>query len=164
MSEIDRFPRVSGVELTAIDPDSPAAQSCLGRYFDELSSRFPDGYDRGGDDAAELDAFRPPQGCFLVARLSGEPVGCGALRTLAPRTGEIKRLWVSPAARGLGLGRRLLEALEQAGREREMRRMRLDTHRSLTEAQRLYLTSGYREIARFNANPHAHHWFEKTLD
>ena len=164
MTEVDRLLRASGIELTPVDPRSAGAQWCLGRYFDELSSRFPEGYDHGADGATDLDDFRPPQGCFLVASLFGGSVGCGGIRTLAPRTGEIKRLWVSPQVRGLGIGRRLLEALERVGRERKMRRVRLDTHESLTEARHLYRSSGYNEIAQFNDNPYAHHWFEKTLE
>lgn len=164
MAEVDRLLRASDIELTTVDPRSRSAQWCLGRYFEELAARFPEGYDRSADGAADLDAFKPPKGCLLVARLFGEPVGCGALRALAPRSGEIKRLWVSPQMRGLGVGRKLLEALEAAGRRRRMRSVRLDTHESLTEAQHLYRSCGYREIPRFNDNPYAHHWFEKTLD
>ena len=63
----------------------------------------------------------------------------------------------------MGVGRKLLVALEHAARERGLLTVRLDTHSSLAEALRLYRTAGYREIARFNDNPYAHHWFEKTL-
>jgi ribosomal protein S18 acetylase RimI-like enzyme len=164
MSEVDRLLRASAVEITAMDPQDSNAQWCLDRYFDELGSRFPGGYDRGVDAASDLDDFRPPKGGILVAALFGEPVGCGAIRTFAPRIGEIKRLWVSPEVRGLGVGRKLLEALERAARKRKMKAVRLDTHESLTEAQHLYRNSGYREIARFNDNLYAHHWFEKSLD
>lgn len=164
MTEVDRLLSAPSIELTAADPHGPAARECLARYFDELSSRFPEGFDRGTDDSAEVDEFRPPQGGFLIATLSGRPVGCGALRTLGPRTGEIKRLWVAPQVRGLGLGRRLLAALELGARERGLRGVRLDTHQSLAEARHLYRICGYREIARFNDNPYAHHWFEKILD
>ncbi len=164
MTEVERLLRASGIEMTPVDPYGPNAQWCLGRYFEELASRFPEGYDRGADVAAGLDEFRPPEGCLLLASLFGESVGCGALRVLTPRMGEIKRLWVSPQVRGLGVGRRLLETLEQAARERKLRCVRLDTHESLAEARQLYRTSGYREIARFNANPYAHHWFEKILE
>lgn len=164
MSEVDRLLRGSAVELTAAPPEDSGAQWCLGRYFDELGSRFPEGYDRGTDAASDLDDFRSPKGCFLVANLFGEAVGCGGIRTFAPRIGEIKRLWVSPEVRGLGVGRKLLEGLERAARKRKMGAVRLDTHESLTEAQSLYRNSGYREIERFNDNAYAHHWFEKSLD
>jgi ribosomal protein S18 acetylase RimI-like enzyme len=71
---------------------------------------------------------------------------------------------VSREFRGQGVGRKLLEALERAARDRELRAVRLDTHSSLGEALRLYRASGYREIPRFNDNPYARHWFEKALD
>ena len=72
-------------------------------------------------------------------------------------------MWVAPAARGTGLGRRLLADLEARARDHGCTRVRLDTNRTLTEAIALYRTSGYREVAAFNDEPYAHHWFEKTL-
>lgn len=156
--------RASGVEVTPVSVRGPQARVCLGRYFDEIAARFPEGFDRDTDGAAYLDDFEPPAGVFLVALILGEPAGCGALRTFSPGIGEIKRMWVSPEARGMGVGRRLLGALEHAARDRSLRAVRLDTHSSLAEALRLYQTAGYREIPRFNDNPYAHHWFEKALD
>ncbi|MDE2052675.1 MAG: GNAT family N-acetyltransferase [Gammaproteobacteria bacterium] len=156
--------RASSVEVTSVSAHGPAALVCLDRYFDELAARFPEGFDREGDGAAELDDYTPPAGVFLVAQILGEPAGCGALRTLSPGIGEIKRMWVSPEVRGLGVGRKLLESLERTARERKLRAVRLDTHSTLAAALRLYQTSGYREIPRYNDNPYAHHWLEKTLD
>ncbi len=72
-------------------------------------------------------------------------------------------MWVAPHARGLGLGRRLLRELERRARENGARTVRLETNRALKEAIQLYRSSGYREVARFNAEPYAHHWFEKKL-
>jgi ribosomal protein S18 acetylase RimI-like enzyme len=156
--------RVPGLEVTAVGVHGPEARLCLGRYFDEIAARFPEGFDRDVDGAAYLDDFEPPTGVFLVARMLGDPAGCGALRTFSPGVGEIKRMWVSPAMRGKGVARTLLEALEHSARERGLRAVRLDTHSSLAEALRLYRTAGYRDIARFNDNPYAHHWLEKTLE
>jgi GNAT superfamily N-acetyltransferase len=76
---------------------------------------------------------------------------------------EIKRVWTAPSARGLGVARRMLRALEAAAREAGVNTLRLDTNRALTEAHALYRSEGYHEIARFNDNPYAHHWFEKGL-
>ena len=90
-------------------------------------------------------------------------VGCGALKTLARRCGEIKRMWVAPDARGLGVGQRLLDALETHAGDMSLTTLRLDTNRSLTEARALYTRNGYREIAPYNDNPYADHWFEKKL-
>jgi ribosomal protein S18 acetylase RimI-like enzyme len=155
--------RVSSVEVTQISAHGPAARVCLGRYFEELAARFPEGFDRADEGPAELDEFTPPAGAFLVAQIFGEPAGCGALRTFSPGIGEIKRMWVSPEVRGLGVGRRLLESLERCAMERKLRLVRLDTHSCLEAALQLYRTSGYREIPQYNDNPYAHHWFEKAL-
>ena len=76
---------------------------------------------------------------------------------------DAKRMWVAPAARGLGLGPRLLAELERHAREAGVRTLRLDTNRALTEALALYRSAGFREIERFNDEPHAHHWFAKSL-
>jgi GNAT superfamily N-acetyltransferase len=156
--------RVSSVEVTPVSAHGPAAWACLERYFEELAARFPEGFDWGSDGGVELDDYLPPAGVFLVAQILGEPAGCGALRTFSPGVGEIKRMWVSPEVRGLGVGRRLLEELECAARVRSLHAVRLDTHAALAQALQLYRSSGYREIPRFNDNPYAHHWFEKTLD
>lgn len=163
MAEVDRLLRASGVEIVQTLPKSPEARWCLDRYFDELALRFEDGFDRDAGMASDVECFVPPNGTFLVAQLFGTPVGCGALRTLKGGVGEIKRMWLAPEMRGLGVGRRLLAALERAACERKMRSIRLDTHESLTEAIRFYRASGYREVERYNDNPYAHHWFTKTL-
>ena len=85
-------------------------------------------------------------------------------RWAEPRVAEIKRMWIAPSARGIGIGRRLLQELEQVARRLKLRVIRLDTNESLREALRLYRSSGYREIDRYNDNPYAHHWFEKAVD
>jgi ribosomal protein S18 acetylase RimI-like enzyme/DNA-binding MarR family transcriptional regulator len=163
MSEVERLLRASSVEFAPADPSSPDAQRCLDRYFAELAKRFREGYDRDVDGRDDVRDFAPPRGALLIARLFGEPVGCGGLRTLEPRVGEIKRMWVAPGARGLGIGRRLLRELERVARRRGLRTIRLDTNESLKEALELYRSSGYREIGRYNNNPYAHHWFGKVL-
>src|SRR5690348_310850 len=163
MSEVERLLRASGIEIAQEDPASDDAERCLARYFAEIDARFDGGFDRTRGGAAELDDFVPPRGCLLLARLHSEPVGCGALRTFEPGVGEIKRMWISPEVRGLGVGRRLLAELERVAKKRRMRAIRLDTNASLAEALHLYRSAGYREIGRFNDNPYAHHWFEKTL-
>jgi ribosomal protein S18 acetylase RimI-like enzyme len=73
-------------------------------------------------------------------------------------------MWVSPAVRGLGVGRRLLEQLECVTVEHGSRVIRLETNRALREAVALYRSCGYREVDAFNGEPYADHWFEKTLD
>jgi ribosomal protein S18 acetylase RimI-like enzyme len=73
-------------------------------------------------------------------------------------------MWVAPAVRGLGLGRRLLTEIEARAAAHGARTIRLETNGALTEAIGLYRATGYREVDAFNDEPHAHHWFEKTLD
>ena len=72
-------------------------------------------------------------------------------------------MWVSPGARGLGVGKRPLQALENKARSLGYRTVCLETNKALTEAQQLYRSSGYREVAPFNDEPYANHWFEKRL-
>jgi ribosomal protein S18 acetylase RimI-like enzyme len=153
----------TGLAIESADPRSRDAQYCLDAYFAEIDSRFPGGFDREAGAADAVEDFVSPHGCLMLVRLDGEPVGCGALRILEPGIGEIKRMWVSPQARGLGVGRKLLEVLERSALERGMHALRLDTNASLSEALRLYQSAGYREVDRFNDNPYAQHWFEKTL-
>ena len=100
---------------------------------------------------------------MIVAHLRETPVACGALKLHADVPAELKRMWVAPSARGLGVGARLLRELEQQARSAGVRVLRLETNRALKEAIALYRTSGYREVAPFNAEPYAHHWFEKRL-
>ena len=77
----------------------------------------------------------PPSGAFLIARVNGQPAGCGALRTLSPGVGEIARMWVDRAHRGLGIGRRLLEGLEQQAVALGLDCVRLDTNRALRRGE-----------------------------
>jgi DNA-binding MarR family transcriptional regulator len=151
------------VDIRIEDPAAPDAQRCLQAYFTELDTRFGDGFDPGQSNPAAADELRPPDGLILLARLAEAPVGCGAVKLHGTRPAELKRMWVDPAARGLGLGRRLLQELEQHARESGARVVRLETNRELTEAIRLYRSSGYREVPPFNQERYADHWFEKTL-
>lgn len=163
MTDVERLLRAASVELTPAHLSDIDAQWCLERYFTELDRRFPDGFDPGVGATDDHDDYTPPRGRFLIARLFGRPIGCGAVRTLEPGVGEIKRMWIAPNARGLGIGRRLLDELERVARRRRLRAIRLDTNASLTEALHLYRSAGYRRIPRFNDNPYAQRWFEKRL-
>jgi ribosomal protein S18 acetylase RimI-like enzyme len=100
---------------------------------------------------------------LLVAMLHGDPVGCGALKLHEEGWAEVKRMWVSPTVRGLGLGRRLLAELETQAAAHGIRTLRLETNRALTEAIGLYRAAGYREVDAFNTEPYADHWFEKSI-
>jgi len=151
------------VRIDEEPPTSRDAQYCLSEYYRELSRRFESGFDPSQSLAPSLDEFLPPKGAFLVMRLSGEPVGCGGFKPNSPDAAYLKRMWISPSARGLGLGMRLLGALEEKARSKGYRKVQLETNQSLTEAQKLYRRCGYLEVAPFNDEPYAHHWFEKLL-
>jgi DNA-binding MarR family transcriptional regulator/GNAT superfamily N-acetyltransferase len=164
MREVRRLLAVASLTIAVEPPSSASARACVAAYVGELAARFEEGFDPGnGNPTPDDAALTPPAGCFLLARLDGRAVGCGALRRLAPGIGEIKRMWVAPEARGLGLARRLLSALEDEARGLGLGHVRLDTNRALAEAQALYRSAGYRAIGRFNDNPYADFWFEKEV-
>lgn len=163
MTMVERLLTTGLVEITVEDPRTDDATTCLQSYFAELDERFDIGFDPAASIPAEPDEMTEPAGLFLVARLHGKPVGCGALKFHGRQPTELKRMWVSPDARGLGLGRRLLGELERAARERGVRVVRLETNGSLLEAIAMYRSSGYTEVAAFNDEPYADHWFEKRL-
>jgi DNA-binding MarR family transcriptional regulator/GNAT superfamily N-acetyltransferase len=162
MGSVERLFTASAVRLQVVDPRTRAARTCLESYFAELAVRFDAGFDPTRGIPATVDELTPPRGYFVLATLRGEPAGCGALKCHRA-FGEVKRMWVAPPSRGLGIGRRILERLEALARRRRIPLLRLETNRSLTEAQALYRASGYREVKAFNDEPYAHHWFEKRL-
>lgn len=99
-------------------------------------------------------AYAPPEGRLLLAFDSvGAPVGCVALRKIADGIAEMKRLYVRPAARGTGLGRRLTEVVIAEARAAGYGKIRLDTLSTMTEAQKLYAALGFVDIAAYNEHP-----------
>ena len=163
MAEVERLLTASTVHLEELDPDHPDAAHCLRSYAAELRELFDGGFDPANSLLPDPGELRAPRGLFLVARLHGGPVGCAGLKLPPGSPAEIKRLWVSPRSRGLGLARRLLSELETRAARHGSDRVRLDTNRALTAATRLYRDSGYTEVPAFNDEPYAHHWFEKLL-
>ena len=163
MSEIERLLTASLVTVAVEDPATPDARSCVGQYFAELACRFETGFDAARSLSADDAELTPPNGLLLIARLRDTPIGCGALKFHGAAPAELKRMWVSPRARGLGVGSRLLRELEEHARAANVSVLRLETNRALTEAIALYRSSGYVEVAPFNAEPYAHHWFEKRI-
>jgi DNA-binding MarR family transcriptional regulator/ribosomal protein S18 acetylase RimI-like enzyme len=163
----DMVRRLLDASLIAVGPepaDSADARWCLAQYFEELGRRFDQGFDPARSiPAAEAD-LTPPHGVLLVARLRGRPIGCGALKLHPGEPTELKRMWVDPSARGLGLGRRLLRELEEHAATAGTTTIRLETNASLAEAIALYRSAGYAEVAAFNDEPYAHHWFEKRIN
>ncbi|AKG42703.1 MarR family transcriptional regulator [Streptomyces xiamenensis] len=163
LAEAERLLTAGTVSLDPVDPDHPDAQHCLRSFFAELGERLDTGFDPARSLLPDAGELRAPRGVFLVARLHGEPVGCAGLKLPADAPAEVKRMWVSPATRGLGLARRFLTELEARAAGHGYDTLRLDTNKVLTEAIRLYHAYGFTEVPAFNAEPYAHHWFEKRI-
>jgi DNA-binding MarR family transcriptional regulator/GNAT superfamily N-acetyltransferase len=163
MAEVERLLAAMTIEIGIEPPASADARWCLAEYFRELAERFETGFDPAKSNPAADQEMTPPAGCFVVARLAGRPVGCGALKCKSKTIGEIKRMWTAPETRSQGVARRVLDRLETEARAFGLKRLRLETNRMLKEAQGLYRRQGYEEVAPFNDEPYAHHWFEKRL-
>lgn len=163
MDDVARLLTAGQLAIDVVDPADPAARYCLDEYVAELNERFESGFDPASSLPALPDEMRPPAGLFLVAMLHGEPVGCGALKFHARAPTELKRMWVSPVVRGLGVGRALLGALERRAADHGTRTVRLETNKSLKEAIAMYRSAGYREVRAFNDEHYADHWFEKRV-
>ncbi|HEY1105570.1 MAG TPA: GNAT family N-acetyltransferase [Agromyces sp.] len=156
-------------EIIRVDPASAAATTILRRYYDDIITRFygrPATSDEiahelhghpAGDLLGELGTF------FVALGDDGDPLGCAGARYVDADTAELTRVFVSPGARGLGLGAALIAAVEgdvlRAGRSV----VRLDTRSDLVEARALYAKLGYAEVEPFNDEPYAQHWFAKDL-
>jgi DNA-binding MarR family transcriptional regulator len=156
--EVKRLLAISLVSIEIEDPKSADARWCLAHYFAELGERFEERFDPGRTLPADAADMVPPAGVFLIARFSGQPAGCGALKH-----GELVRMWVDRPHRGLGIGARILDALEEQAGALGHETVRLYTNRSLTEAKAMYRARGYVEIPRYNDDPYANHWFQKRL-
>jgi GNAT superfamily N-acetyltransferase len=164
MADGERLSTSALVEVSVVDPGHRDAQHCLAEYFAELDRRFPGGFDVAQSLHADAGDFRPPSGAFVVARLHGEAVGCGAVHFEADEPAYLKRMWVSPAVRGAGVGARLLAELEAIASRHGDDAVRLETNGSLTEAVAMYRARGYVEVEPFNEEPYGDHWFVKQLD
>lgn len=150
------------IGIAETGPEAPGARHCLAEYYAELARRFPGGFDVTlSRDPDAADMIRP-RGIFLVAAADGLPVACAGLKGHGS-WGEVKRLWVAPAARGLGLATRLMARIETTARELGMDRLRLDTNAALPEAVAMYRGAGWTEIPRFNDDPYPDVFFEKRL-
>jgi DNA-binding MarR family transcriptional regulator/GNAT superfamily N-acetyltransferase len=163
MRSVERLITASLVETRIVDPEDPDARRCLRAYVAELNRRSDIPFDPHNGSTAEPHEVRAPAGAFLVAYLSGEAIGCGAVKHRPGGPSDIKRMWVAESARGLGIGRRLLRELEQLARERGARMAQLETNAELVEAITMYRSAGYAEVPAFNEEPFADHWFAKPL-
>lgn len=135
------------IEIRREDILSPVAQQLIGALNAELDHRYPE----EGANFFRLDADEVAEGRggFFVAYNSGKPVGCGAVRRTDPHVAEIKRMYVAPTARGRGVGRRILDALEAEARRLGARRLVLETGPRQPEAIALYSRAGFTEIPLF---------------
>jgi DNA-binding MarR family transcriptional regulator/GNAT superfamily N-acetyltransferase len=167
MREVERLLTVASTQITAVDPEHSDARYCLAEYVAELNRRSDRGFDPSVGATALPHEVRPPAGEFFVAYLHGEPIGCGAVKhhadAPAETAAEIKRMWIAPSARGLGLGRLLLEKLEACALAGGARVAHIETGAVLTEALALYRSAGWFDVPAFNQEPFADHWLEKTL-
>jgi GNAT superfamily N-acetyltransferase len=142
--------------------DSPEVQRLITVMNARRRARMPEFTPSGGSTVEPSD-FVAPAGVFLIAARDEEPVGCGGLRHLSAGVGEIKRLFVSPPARGQGIATALLRALEDRATSLGYSTVRLDTDGGVPAALALFRSQGYREIDDYNGNEYARYWFEKCL-
>ncbi len=142
---------------------SDVATKCLNAFATELSERLNTGFDLENSGDPELSQMQRPHGTFVVAQLGDMPLGCVGVKGNGTAVAEIKRMWIAPAARGLGLARRLMKTSEDAARALSITTLRLDTNRILFEAVNLYKNMGWTEIDRFNDDPYPDIFFEKKL-
>jgi GNAT superfamily N-acetyltransferase len=147
---------VSDLEIRQTRFGAPAAQTLVEAAQADLAAR----YGSGDENPIEAIEFDPPEGCFLVAWRDGQPVACGGWRTLshvlevadatpAEDIAEIKRMYVVPSVRGIGVAAAVLAALEDSARAAGMRRLVLETGRRQPEAIRFYEKSGYQRITNY---------------
>jgi GNAT superfamily N-acetyltransferase len=160
---LDHLLTTAAIEIRTVDPAASDAVRCLNAYYAELDRRSDTGYDPSAGISAEPHELTPPAGEFVLAYLGGKVVGCGAVKHHPGAPSEIKRMWVAESARGLGVGRRVLERLEARARDSGASMATLETNGALVEAIALYRSAGYIEVPAFNDEPFADHWFEKQL-
>lgn len=151
------------ITLDVVAPGDPRAQACIRAYYAELAARFAQGFDAALSRDPDARDMTHPRGAFVIALSDGQAVGCGGLKGSDKGYAEIKRVWVAPSARGLGLASRLMAELEARARGLGVELLRLDTNSALPEAIALYRKLGWSEIARFNDDPYPDLFFEKRL-
>ncbi|WP_320065167.1 GNAT family N-acetyltransferase [Micromonospora sp. RTGN7] len=140
---------MSEIEIRAARFDSPEGQRLILAALTDLGQR----YGGSGDDTpVEAAEFEPPNGVFLIAYLAGQPVGCGGWRSHGDGPGdtaELKRMYTSPAARGRGVARVVLAAVERSARQHGRKRLVLECGDKQPEAIALYTSAGYECIPNF---------------
>jgi GNAT superfamily N-acetyltransferase len=152
----------SDVTFDRADAAQPPASELLEAMVSELEPLYGRIDVPQAPSATPAD-FAPPGGSFLIGYQDGEPVCVGGIKRLPDGACEIKRMYVVRQARGRGVARELLEALEDEARSLGYELARLDTGPRQPHAERMYRAAGYAEIGNFNANPFASFWGEKRL-
>lgn len=151
------------ITLHDADPTAPEAQTCLRAYYDLLLQKIPAlTPDMLTLPLADPQNYQAPNGAFLIAMRGNQALGCVSLRPLDATIAEVKRLWVSPDARGAGLARRLMEALETRARQIGYTALKLDSNTNLPEAITLYRRDGWTDCAPYTSFP-ADVWLTKPL-
>jgi GNAT superfamily N-acetyltransferase len=150
------------LEVRTVPSDRPPATELVEAMIAEVAQWYGR-IDVPGAPTATPEQMTPPGGAFVVVYEDGAALAGGGIKRLDDGACEIKRMYVVPAARGRGLGKVLLEALEDEARRLGYAIARLDTGPEQPAAQRMYERAGYRPIENFNANPFASFWGEKVL-
>ena len=134
----------SDAVIDRADLDADASRTLIAALNAELSTMYSEpGANHFGLKPEEVSGKR---GAFLIVSLGNEPVGCGAVRLIDADTGELKRMYMAPIARGKGLGRRLVAALEAGARALGAKRLVLETGIRQQAALALYRGAGFQEI------------------
>jgi GNAT superfamily N-acetyltransferase len=150
------------IEIRPVCADRAPAAALLAAMVVEIIALYGPLEDRNAPTATPEELWAPG-GTYLVLFEDGAAVAGGGIKALQPGIGEIKRMYVDPAARGRGHARRLLGGLEAAGRQLGLTHLRLDTGPKQPVARALYERAGYRSIPAYNENYAASFWGEKEL-
>ena len=153
---------MSQIEVRAVRSDEPPARELVAAMVAEIVGFYGPLESRNAPSATPEELWAP-HGSYLVLLDGGRAVAGGGLKRLEDGVAEIKRMYVVPDARGRGLARRLLGALEDAARELGYARVRLDTGPQQPHARSLYLSAGYTPVPNYNGNDVATFWGEKAL-
>jgi GNAT superfamily N-acetyltransferase len=155
--------RPVSIVIAPADPNDPAALACLRAYYallvEKIAGVTPDMLTLPLPDAAK---YRPPLGAFLLATAEDATLGCVSLRPLEGSTAEVKRLWIAPEARGQGLARRLMQAIESRARDLGYTGLKLDSNSVLAPAIALYCATGWADCPSYTGFP-ADIWMSKRL-
>ena len=134
-------------EVGAADPRGPEATELIKSLSAELARRYD--YMEDGSGNFKPENALGPRGAFVIGRIGGQPVACGAIRPLGEDVAELKRLFVRVGFRGRGYSKAILRELEQEARARGYRTMRLETGFRQPEAISLYESFGYHRIPNY---------------